>query len=59
MLESNPSRNSQLETYPKDERGRCALYVGASIIRRDFLMPSKLIKQCRRVAASFLTFLCE
>src|SRR6266513_435058 len=50
MLESNPSRNSQLETHPKGEPRRRPL-VGASIVRIDFLMPLKLIKRRRREAA--------
>ena len=40
MLESNPSRNSQLETHPNDEQGAGVL-VGASFVRIDFLMPLK------------------
>ena len=40
MLESNPSRNSRLETHPKMSRG-VELWVGASIVRIDFLMPFK------------------
>jgi len=48
-LESNPPRNSQLETHPNDEQwggGRC----GSSplIIRIDFRMPLKLIKEKMR-----------
>jgi hypothetical protein len=53
MLESNPSRNSQLETHPNDEQGVGGL-VGALIIRIDFPMPLKLTKRSRREAASIL-----
>ena len=41
MLESNPSRNSQLETHPNDELGASARQVGASIVWIDFPMPFK------------------
>jgi hypothetical protein len=53
LLESLSSRNSQLETHPKDEQEASVLTVGASIVRIDFLMPLKLIKKSRRAAASF------
>ena len=51
MLESNPSRNSQLETQPNDEQG-AGLLVGASIVWIDFPCLLKLIQRSRREAAS-------
>jgi hypothetical protein len=51
MLESNPSRNSRLETHPNDEKGASVVWIGAPIVRIDFPMPSKLIKGSRREAA--------
>jgi hypothetical protein len=44
MLESNPSRNSQLETHPnRDEQGR-RFSDRRPIVWIDFRMPLKLIK---------------
>jgi hypothetical protein len=51
LLESTSSRNSQLETHPKDV-GRVG---GPPIVRTDFLMPLKLIKRSCREAASLLS----
>jgi hypothetical protein len=44
MLESNLSRDSQLETHPNDEPAS-AVWVGASIVWIDFPMPPKLINK--------------
>ena len=44
MLESNPSRNSQLETHPNDERGRRFFDRRLRMFWIDFLMPLKLIQ---------------
>jgi hypothetical protein len=45
MLESKPSRNSQLETHPNEQGRRPVGIRRPLIIRIDFPMPLKLVKE--------------